>query len=108
MKPGSRESEGCEVLAGSPALGCPGFPGPGPAWSQSTAQGQGQEDMPARVQRVRVGPGRGLDGGGPGCSQRPEKAGRGLGSIFEGPFREPWGADRMPGLGPPSTLKAAF
>lgn len=81
MKPGSRESEGCEALARSPALGCPGFPGLGPAWSQSTAQGQGQEDMPARVQRVRVGPGQGWDGAGPGWSQRPEKAGWGPGSI---------------------------
>ena len=80
MEPGSRESKLCEALAGSPALGRPGFPGPGRARSRSTAQGWGQEDMPARVQRVRVGPGRGQDRGGPGWRQSPEKAGRRLGS----------------------------
>eukprot|EP00069_Balaena_mysticetus_P006931 bmy_18526T0 len=37
LKPGSRESEVCEALARSLALGCSGFPGPGHAWSQPTA-----------------------------------------------------------------------
>lgn len=90
--------------------------GPGHAWSQSTAQEQGQEDMPARVQRVRVGSrdrwqrvgaGRDQNRVGPGWTECECARGR-LGAegiealgphLFE-TSGELFGADCMAGLGP--------
>lgn len=46
---------------------------------------------------------------GAGLEPAPGESWVGAGlHLFGGPFREPSGADRVAGLGPPSTLKAAF
>lgn len=66
MKPGSWEREVCEALAGSPVLGCPGFPGP---------------DMRGHRPQPRAGPGR-------HACQSPEGEGGEQGQMAVGRGRE--------------------